>query len=87
MPDRSRAAWKARASGLRPRHQALIGGRFVDAASGETFGSVSPASGEAPARVAACDPPEVDRAVAAARPAVPRAPQRQQRRGGRMDTG
>jgi 4-(gamma-glutamylamino)butanal dehydrogenase len=67
MLDHFHDSWKAKAQELRFRHQAFIGGRFVDAVSGETFESVNPATGEVLAQVAACDAPDVDRAVAAAR--------------------
>jgi gamma-glutamyl-gamma-aminobutyraldehyde dehydrogenase len=49
------------------RTQAFIDGRFVDAASGETFATENPATGEVIARVAAGGAEDVDRAVAAAR--------------------
>ncbi|WP_439622201.1 aldehyde dehydrogenase [Shinella sp.] len=47
--------------------QAFIDGRFVDAASGETFDDISPRDGKAIARVAAGDAEDVDRAVKAGR--------------------
>lgn len=47
----------------------LIGGRWVDAASGETFDTYNPATGEVIARVASGGPADIDRAVAAARKA------------------
>src|SRR4051794_17308076 len=49
--------------------RAFIDGEQVDAASGETFDSLSPGTGEVIASVAACGPEDVDRAVAAARAA------------------
>jgi gamma-glutamyl-gamma-aminobutyraldehyde dehydrogenase len=49
------------------RTQAFIDGRFVDAASGETFTSENPANGEVIAEVASGGPEDIDRAVAAAR--------------------
>jgi gamma-glutamyl-gamma-aminobutyraldehyde dehydrogenase len=64
--------WSARAAGLEPRSRAFIDGEFVDAASGETFDSVNPATGEVLARVAAGDAADVDRAVRAARRAFER---------------
>ena len=51
------------------RTQAWIDGRYVDAASGETFACVNPATGTELAQVAACDAEDVDRAVAGARAA------------------
>jgi 4-(gamma-glutamylamino)butanal dehydrogenase len=55
-----------RASLLR---QAFIDGAFADAASGDTFDTLAPATGKVLASVAACGPQDVDRAVAAARTA------------------
>jgi 4-(gamma-glutamylamino)butanal dehydrogenase len=49
--------------------RAFIDGEGVDAASGETFDSLAPATGEVLASVSACGPEDVDRAVAAARAA------------------
>ncbi len=57
------------AAGLDIRTQAWIDGAYVDAASGETFACVNPATGEELARIAACDVADVDRAVAGARAA------------------
>jgi acyl-CoA reductase-like NAD-dependent aldehyde dehydrogenase len=50
-------------------HRLLIGGEWVEAASGETFASVSPSDGTALGELAAAGPADVDRAVAAARAA------------------
>lgn len=49
--------------------QAMIGGRPVPAASGQTFATINPATGEELAQIARCDSVDVDRAVAAARTA------------------
>ena len=49
--------------------QLLIGGEWVDAASGETFETVNPATGQVIVRVAAAGAEDVDRAVDAARKA------------------
>jgi acyl-CoA reductase-like NAD-dependent aldehyde dehydrogenase len=65
----ARDHWVELASRLRPRTQAFIGGRFVDAASGETFDDISPRDGRLIAKVAAGDSENVDRAVRAARAA------------------
>lgn len=54
-------------SGLETR--AFINDVFVDAASGETFESVNPATGEVLARVASCDAADADVAVSHARAA------------------
>src|SRR3990170_152332 len=51
------------------RTGAWIDGQHVDAASGETFPRVNPATGAEIARVAACDAEDVDRAVSGARAA------------------
>jgi len=45
----------------------LVGGKWMDAASGKTFPSLNPATGEVLAHVAEGDREDVDRAVAAAR--------------------
>ncbi len=47
----------------------LIGGKWVLAASGKTFDSINPATGEVLAQVAEGDAEDIDRAVAAARAA------------------
>jgi acyl-CoA reductase-like NAD-dependent aldehyde dehydrogenase len=60
---------RSQAQTIRFRNQAFIGGRYVDAASGETFDCVNPANGQVLTRVAACDKEDVDRAVRAARAA------------------
>lgn len=45
----------------------LIGGKWVEAASGRTFSSINPATGEVLAEVAEGDAEDIERAVAAAR--------------------
>ena len=62
-------AWKSQAAGLAFRNRAFIDGKYVDAASGETFDCINPATGKVLTRVAACDNEDVDRAVRAARAA------------------
>ena len=69
MVDHTFEDWKARAAALKIRHQAFIDGKFVDAASGKTFESINPATGEVLAHVAECDVEDVNRAVIAARAA------------------
>ena len=59
--------WRARATALAINGQAFIDGRYVDAASGETFDDVTPIDGRVIARVASTDKADVERAVAAAR--------------------
>ena len=58
---------KSQAERLSYRSQAFIDGKYVAAASGETFDCVSPVNGKVLAQVAACDREDVDRAVKAAR--------------------
>ncbi|WP_093381161.1 aldehyde dehydrogenase family protein [Variovorax sp. OV329] len=53
------------------RHQLFIGGRFVDAASGETLASINPHDNSTIAEVALAGKEDVDRAVAAAGKAFP----------------
>ncbi|MDY4297638.1 MULTISPECIES: aldehyde dehydrogenase [unclassified Xanthomonas] len=64
---RTRDAWQALADTLRPRTQAFIDGRYVDAASGKTFDCISPIDGRLLGRVAEGEAADIDRAVAAAR--------------------
>ena len=59
--------WHARARSLSIQWQAYIDGRYVPAASGETFDCVSPIDGRLLASVAATDVADADLAVAAAR--------------------
>src|SRR3984893_10024878 len=54
----------------------LINGKWVEAASGKTFPSYNPATGEVLARVAEGDREDIDRAVTAARAAFETAPWR-----------
>ena len=63
----------AAAAGLRTpiRHQLFIGGRFVDAASGETLATLNPHDNSVIAEVALAGREDVDRAVAAAKAAFP----------------
>jgi phenylacetaldehyde dehydrogenase len=56
------------------RHQMLIDGRFVDAASGRTFPSYDPATGEVLAHVPDGDREDIDRGVRAARRAFESGP-------------
>ncbi|MGH8488160.1 MAG: aldehyde dehydrogenase family protein, partial [Gammaproteobacteria bacterium] len=49
------------------RYQLLIDGKWVDAASGKTFTSPNPSTGEVFAEVAAADKADIDKAVSAAR--------------------
>lgn len=67
MLDYTREDWKTRADALDFRSQAFIDGKFVDAASGETFDCVNPATGAVLTQVASCDAEDIDRAVGAAR--------------------
>ncbi len=53
------------------KYQAFIGGAFADAASGETMDVIAPATGETIAEVPRCGAEDVDRAVEAARQALP----------------
>jgi phenylacetaldehyde dehydrogenase len=56
------------------KHQLFIDGRFVDAASGKTFETPNPATGEVLASVAEGDAEDIDRAVRAARQAFDSGP-------------
>ena len=59
--------WRDRAAALAINGQAFIDGRYVAAASGETFDDITPIDGRVIARVASTDKADVERAVAAAR--------------------
>ena len=59
--------WLARASDMDPRRELFVDGRFVPAASGETFEDIAVRNGQAIASVASGGLEDVDRAVAAAR--------------------
>jgi gamma-glutamyl-gamma-aminobutyraldehyde dehydrogenase len=61
----------ATAEGALPS-RAFIAGEPVDAASGETFDTLSPATGEVLTAVSACGPEDVERAVRSARAAFER---------------
>ena len=59
--------WIDRAGSLQPRNEAFINGRFVPAASGETYDDVTGRDGSVIAQVAQGGIEDIDRAVAAAR--------------------
>ena len=59
--------WIARAAAIAPRTEAFIDGRFVPAASGETFADIDRPRRSTIAQVASGGAEDVDRAVAAAR--------------------
>jgi acyl-CoA reductase-like NAD-dependent aldehyde dehydrogenase len=60
--------FQAFAANIRPNGQAFINGKFCDAADGEKFNSINPATGQVLASLAHCKAADVDLAVAAARP-------------------
>ena len=59
--------WQRLVDGLNIRTEAFIDGRYVAAASGETFECVNPANGQLIDWIAATDSEDVDRAVSASR--------------------
>src|SRR6185503_16127326 len=61
--------WQTLARTLSPRTEAFIGGRYVPSLSGATFDCINPANGQVIAKVASCDAPDVDAAVASGRKA------------------
>ncbi|HEU4529826.1 MAG TPA: aldehyde dehydrogenase [Steroidobacteraceae bacterium] len=61
--------WHARAKSAKPRLQAFIAGKYVDAASGETFDDISPIDGRLIGKVASGNQADIDAAVASARAA------------------
>jgi len=58
---------KAAAAKIKFRTKAFINGKYVEAKSGKTYESINPATGKVLARVASCDEPDLNAAVAAAR--------------------
>jgi aldehyde dehydrogenase (NAD+) len=58
----------------------LIDGKWVDSASGKTFETINPATGEVIANVAEGDKADVDKAVKAARKAFEKGPWRKDER-------
>jgi len=58
-------------SATKTAYKNLVGGEWVDAASGETMDVINPATGETIADVPKCTADDVDRAVAAAKKALP----------------
>ncbi|KQQ39971.1 hypothetical protein ASF61_03935 [Duganella sp. Leaf126] len=72
--DKDYAYYRQQADLIVPRLEtrALIGGRFVDAASGARLDTVNPATGRMIAAIASCDQADVDLAVRAARLAFDR---------------
>ncbi len=52
---------------MKPSRQLFVNGRFEDAASGKTFDTINPATGEVIAAIAEGDSVDIDRAVTAAR--------------------
>jgi gamma-glutamyl-gamma-aminobutyraldehyde dehydrogenase len=69
MLDFTHDDWKTHAANLRFRNQAFIGGKFVDAADGDVFDCINPATGAVLTQVASCKSADVDAAVRAARSA------------------
>src|SRR5918999_3285835 len=66
-PTHTHEEWRSIAAGLELRSGVFVDGEFTDAASGQTFERINPATGEVVARVAAGDAEDVDRAVRTAR--------------------
>src|SRR5580704_7059728 len=56
------------------KHKMLIGGKWVEAASGKTFPTYNPATGDILSQVAEGDREDIDRAVKAARTAFEKGP-------------
>ncbi|MDW7746124.1 aldehyde dehydrogenase [Halomonas sp.] len=69
VPPKTLADWQALAAGLTLESRAFIDDAFVEAASGETFDTLNPATGERLARVASCDAADAEIAVGHARSA------------------
>jgi 1-pyrroline dehydrogenase len=58
-------------SATKTEYKAFIGGEWADSASGETMDVINPATGEVVAEVPSCGAEDVDRAVEAAKRALP----------------
>ena len=58
-------------SATKTAYKNLVGGEWVDAASGETMEVINPATGDTIAEVPRCSAEDVDRAVSAAKTALP----------------
>src|SRR5829696_9732493 len=69
-PDTARESQR----NLNRRHRLLIDGEWVEPASGKTFPTLNPATGETLAEIAAGEAEDIDRAVAAARRAFESGP-------------
>ncbi|WP_045837815.1 aldehyde dehydrogenase [Hyphomicrobium sp. 99] len=69
MTSYAKHDWVALAQKISPRTEAFINGKFQPSASGRTFDSINPATGQVLGQVAACGAEDVDRAVASARTA------------------
>ncbi|TNE63042.1 MAG: aldehyde dehydrogenase [Alphaproteobacteria bacterium] len=69
MTGKNLAYWQDQQKRAGVRTKAFIGGQWQDAASGATFETINPATGQLIANIASCDAADVDRAVAAARKA------------------
>ncbi len=69
MTTRTRDDWARAADEITPRRDVFIDGEWREAASGQRFPTVNPATGETITEVAAGDAPDVDAAVASARAA------------------
>ncbi|WP_227367945.1 aldehyde dehydrogenase [Halomonas sp. M20] len=68
----SHADWQRLAGDLRFETRAFIGNAFSEAASGESFETINPATGETLASIASCDKADVETAVGHARKAFER---------------
>jgi acyl-CoA reductase-like NAD-dependent aldehyde dehydrogenase len=69
MLDKTRQDWASLVDGLSIESRAFVNGRYVDALSGETRATMSPADGRELADVANCGPEDADQAVKIARDA------------------
>jgi len=67
MLKKTKSEWESLVPKIKIPHQAIIDGKQVDAASGETFDCISPINGKKLAPVSRCGAEDVERAVKAAR--------------------
>jgi len=67
MSEKTRSDWENMIPSLRFPSKAIIGGKSMGSASGETFDCISPIDGKVLTQVARCTAQDVERAVKSAR--------------------
>jgi len=67
ITDTIRDEWKAAAQKASIEGRAFIGGRYIDAADGDSFDCINPATGRVLGKIASCKSTDIDLAVRSAR--------------------